>query len=212
MAEYLEFAVNKNVGNSCYINYFHKQQIEKNKTEQNNLKALEKFKRMIESSTNLALKDKSICYDNSFLFRFLYARKFNCEDAMNLLINYFLNKRNNIIMQNINIFDKKIQDALLDGNPGLIYERDRRGRKVITFNAANWDTNKYALEDIYRAFLLTLDTLLEDIQNQMLGFVIIVDWTNFSYKQSLYITPTILKSIIDGLQVITLIIFRFKTN
>lgn len=201
MAEYLEFVANKNIQNGYYFRNIPNQENEKTKTEKNLQKVLENFKRMIESSTNLALKDKSICYDNSFMFRFLYARKLNCDDAMALLINYFLNKRNNTCMQNINIFDIKIRYALLDGNPGIIAERDRRGRKVITFSAANWDVSKYALEDIYRAFLLTLDALLEDTQNQVLGFVIIVDWTNFSYKHSMHITPNGLKLIIDGLQV-----------
>ena len=55
--------------------------------------------------------------------------------------------------------------------------------------------------DVYRAFLLTLDKLLEKIKNQMLGFVVIVDWTNFTYRQSTHLSPKILKLMIEGLQV-----------
>ncbi|XP_065357389.1 clavesin-2-like [Calliphora vicina] len=202
MSEYLEIAINKSMNKSCHNNlkYFPNHDNIKKKLEGNHQQILEIFRSMIESSINLALKDKSICFDDSFLYRFLYAKKFDCNAAMDLIINYLVNKRNTMIWQNINIFDEKIQHALVDGNPGILNERDRRGRQVITFTAANWNTSKYSLEDIYRALLLTLDTLLEDIQNQALGFVIIVDWTNFTYKQSKYLTPKIMKHIIEGLQ------------
>ncbi|XP_061387014.1 clavesin-2-like [Musca vetustissima] len=156
---------------------------------------------MAASSLNLALKEKSFCSDDCFLSRFLHARKFDCDQAMDLLIKYLQYKQNNAqILKDINIFDEQIQLALRDGNPGLLNQRDRRGRKVITFTAANWNTSKYSLLDIYRALLLTLDKLLEDVQNQALGFVVIVDWTNFTFKQSSYLTPKILKTMIEGLQ------------
>lgn len=162
---------------------------------------IESFRHKVESSISLLLKDKSICFDNSFLDRFLYAKKFDSTGAMELLLKYLQCKQTNLTWQNINIFDQRIKHALLDGNPGVLKQRDRRGRKVITFTAANWNTKLYLLEDIYRAFLLTLDTLLEETQNQALGFVVIVDWTNFSYQQSTHLNPAILKSIIEGLQV-----------
>ncbi|XP_046802199.1 clavesin-2-like [Lucilia cuprina] len=201
MSEYLEIALNKTLhANYNNFKYFQNQDNNRKKQEGNHQQILETLRKAIESSLNLALKDKSICFDDNFLYRFLYARKFNYKAAMDLLINYLKNKKNDMIWQNINVFDQKIQHALLDGNPGILTERDRRGRQVITFTAANWNTSKYSLEDIYRALLLTLDTLLEDIQNQALGFVIIVDWTNFSYKQSTHLSPKILKNIIEGLQ------------
>ncbi|XP_075151269.1 clavesin-2-like [Haematobia irritans] len=202
MSEYFEISINRAYNNKNFSSYFDKGfETPKGNQVKNHQYLLKKFSDMAASSLNFALKEKSCCNDESFLYRFLYARKFDCDNAMELLINYLQYKQNNAqILKDINIFDEQIQMALRDGNPGLLNQRDRRGRKVVTFTAANWNTSKYRLQDIYRALLLTLDKLLEDVQNQALGFVVIVDWTNFTYKQSTHLTPKILKNMIEGLQ------------
>ncbi|XP_059221311.1 clavesin-2 [Stomoxys calcitrans] len=202
MSEYFEISINRAYSNKHYATYFDNDVKDVNRNQaKNHQYLLKKFNEMAASSLNYALKEKSFCNDDSFLYRFLHARKFDCDSAMELLIKYLQYKQNNVqILRDINIFDEHIQLALRDGNPGLLSQRDRRGRKVVTFTAANWNTNKYRLQDIYRALLLTLDKLLEDVQNQALGFVIIVDWTNFTYRQSTHLTPKILKTMIEGLQ------------
>ncbi|XP_053960010.1 clavesin-2-like [Anastrepha ludens] len=162
---------------------------------------LDLFREMIGASVNLALRDKSCCMDTNFLNRFLYATKFDCEAALDLLIKYLLFKENNKhILQRLSIFDENIQTSLRDGNPSVLKQRDRKGRKVLTFAAANWDVNKYSSDDVFRAMLLSLDKLLENVENQALGFVVIVDWTNFTYKQSTHLSPKLLKLMIECLQ------------
>lgn len=54
--------------------------------------------------------------------------------------------------------------------------------------------------------LLTLEKLLENKQNQANGFVAIVDWTNFTLRQSAHLNPKILKLMIEGLQVCEFVI------
>lgn len=65
--------------------------------------------------------------------------------------------------------------------------------------ANNWDCS-YNLLSIYRALVFTLEYLIEDITNQANGFVIIVDWTEFSFRQTLNLKPGTLKTMIDGFQ------------
>ncbi len=67
--------------------------------------------------------------------------------------------------------------------------------------SANWNNEHYGLASIYRALLLTLEKLISDEDTQINGFVIIVDWSQFSFKQSTWINPKILKLMIEGLQV-----------
>lgn len=100
--------------------------------------------------------------------------------------------------------DETIQLALRDGFPGVLTDRDRRGRKVLVFFTSNWDHNNYSLLTVYRAMLLSLEKLLEDKQNQANGFVAVVDWTNFTFRQSSHLNPKVLKLMIEGLQVIAL--------
>lgn len=55
--------------------------------------------------------------------------------------------------------------------------------------------------DILRAILLSLEVLIEDPELQINGFLLIIDWSNFSFKQASKLTPSILRLAIEGLQV-----------
>lgn len=57
--------------------------------------------------------------------------------------------------------------------------------------------------DILRAILLSLEVLIENPELQINGFILIIDWSNFSFKQASKLTPNILKLAIEGLQVLT---------
>lgn len=160
------------------------------------------LKDLIGASRDLALKDKSCYSDDEFLNRFLFARKFNVTESFQLLINYQnYRQKNHDLLQRLCVLDDTIQMALRDGFPGVLKNRDRRGRKVLVFFTSNWDYTQYSLLTVYRAMLLTLEKLLEDKQNQANGFVAIVDWTNFTLRQSAHLNPKILKLMIEGLQV-----------
>uniref|UniRef100_A0A182NUF1 CRAL-TRIO domain-containing protein n=1 Tax=Anopheles dirus TaxID=7168 RepID=A0A182NUF1_9DIPT len=164
-------------------------------------RALIALKELIGASRDYALKDKSCFQDDEFLFRFLYARKFNVNEAFQLIINYHAyRQRNASILQRLSVLDETIQIALRDGFPGVLPNRDRRGRKVLVFFTANWDYASYSLVTVYRAMLLTIEKLLEDKQNQANGFIAIVDWTNFTFRQSSNLNPKVLKLMIEGLQ------------
>lgn len=176
-------------------------------TEMN--QALHQLKELIGASMDYALKDKSCCQDDEFLTRFLFARKFDVAEAFKLIINYHsFRQKNGILLQRLSALDESIQLALRDGYPGVLKERDRRGRKVLVFFTANWDTSLYSLITVYRAMLLSLEKLLEDKQNQANGFVAIVDWTNFTLRQSSHLNPKVLKLMIEGLQVREMIVKR----
>lgn len=165
-------------------------------------RALVELKNLIGESMDFALKDKSCTDDDEFLLRFLFTRKFLVSEAFKLLIAYLDYKQRNVeILRSISALNENIQLALRDGFPTIIPQRDRKGRKMLVFFAANWNPVAFSLETVYRALLLSLEKLLEDIQNQANGFVLIVDWTDFTYKQTSHLNPKVLKLIIEGLQV-----------
>lgn len=89
----------------------------------------------------------------------------------------------------------------MDGFPGVLPHTDHYGRKILLLFAGNWDIRRYGLASIYRAILLTLEKLIEDEEIQINGFVIVVDWSQFSFKQSTWINPKLLKQMVEGLQV-----------
>lgn len=163
--------------------------------------ALNALKEAVGASMDLALRDKSRCQDDNFLEMFLYARKYDVQESFQLLINYYsYRQRNPDLFKNLTLQDEGIAHALEDGLPGVLAERDRRGRCVLIMFASNWNPALYTLTSIYRALILTLEKALEDVHNQANGFVIVVDWTEFSFKQSSNMNPKVLKLMIEGLQ------------
>lgn len=61
--------------------------------------------------------------------------------------------------------------------------------------------DRYTLVDILRAILLSLEAMIEDPELQVNGFVLIIDWSNFTFKQASKLTPSMLRLAIEGLQV-----------
>lgn len=64
--------------------------------------------------------------DDEFLTRFLYARKNNIDESYVLLCNYFsYRERNRELFENLSVEDPLIKQALYDGFPGVLPEKDR---------------------------------------------------------------------------------------
>ncbi|RXM36537.1 Clavesin-2 [Acipenser ruthenus] len=60
---------------------------------------------------------------------------------------------------------------------------------------------RYTFVDILRAILLSLEAMIEDPELQVNGFVLIIDWSNFTFKQASKLTPSMLRLAIEGLQI-----------
>lgn len=67
---------------------------------------------------------------------------------------------------------------------------------------------RYTFVDILRAILLSLEAMIEDPELQVNGFVLIIDWSNFTFKQASKLTPSMLRLAIEGLQVTQLFAFN----
>ncbi|GLD70113.1 clavesin-1-like protein, partial [Lates japonicus] len=139
--------------------------------------------------------------DDDFILRFLRARKFDQVETFRLLAQYFQFRQQNLDMfQSFKVDDPGIKRALMDGFPGVLETPDQHGRKILILFASNWDQSRNLFTDILRAILLSLEVLIENPELQINGFILIIDWSNFSFKQASKLTPNILKLAIEGLQ------------
>uniref|UniRef100_S4RBI0 Clavesin-2 n=1 Tax=Petromyzon marinus TaxID=7757 RepID=S4RBI0_PETMA len=140
--------------------------------------------------------------DDAFVLRFLRARKFHHFEAFKLLAQYFEYRQQHLDMfKNFKATDQGIRQALRNGFPGVLSHSDHYGRKILVIFASNWDQIRYTFVDILRAILLSLETMIEEPELQVNGFVLIIDWSNFSFKQASKLTPGMLRLAIEGLQV-----------
>ncbi|XP_066139636.1 clavesin-1-like [Euwallacea fornicatus] len=139
-------------------------------------------------------------WEDKTLQKFLFARKFVLEDSFELLKNYCsYRSRNPDIFRDLSLNAEDVRRALENGLPGVLKDKDRKGRCILLLTANNWDCS-YTILSIYRAMLVCLEHLTNDLHNQANGFVVIVDWTEFSYKQTTQLKPSILRLMIEGLQ------------
>ncbi|GAB0182343.1 clavesin-1 [Grus japonensis] len=82
--------------------------------------------------------------------------------------------------------------------------------RVFIFSGPGLVKNSFI--DILRAILLSLEVLIEDQELQINGFILIIDWSNFSFKQASKLTPSILKLAIEGLQSVINYVAYFKDD
>ncbi|XP_017786507.1 PREDICTED: clavesin-2-like [Nicrophorus vespilloides] len=160
---------------------------------------IQSLRTLVQQSADIEMK-RSIQVDDRSLLKFLYARKFDVDQAFSLIQSYFgYRKKNPEIFKNFNTDAADIRKSLEDGLPGVLDSKDRKGRCVLILNANNWDCS-YTLLSVYRALLYTLEVLINETQYQAKGFVVLVDWTEFSFRQTTNLKPSVLKLMIEGLQ------------
>nr|CAH7733964.1 unnamed protein product [Callosobruchus chinensis] len=194
MSEFLEYDWRSNFLGSTPLTEYPKYQAPKDQVS-----AINSLRSVIRNCEDFELKN-NIPQDDKTLRKFLYARKFDVADTFTLMKNYYLyRKRNTDLFTNFTLDADDIQKALENSLPGVLPQKDRKGRCVLVLTGSNWDCS-YNLLSIYRALLFALEHLVEHIHNQANGFVIIVDWTEFTFRQSTYLKPWILKLMIEGLQ------------
>ncbi|KAK7593083.1 hypothetical protein V9T40_007835 [Parthenolecanium corni] len=152
----------------------------------------------------LGCRNKSVFIpelEDDFILRFLRARKMDVERSYQLLVNYFAFRQNNAaLFKGLNIDDQLIMDCIRDGLPMVFKNKDRKGRSVIFFVMYQWDRTKYTFETLYRSLVLSLEYLLSEETNQLFGFVFVVDWTGFTLRDYIDISPKMLKMLVDGFQ------------
>ncbi|XP_014276160.1 clavesin-2 [Halyomorpha halys] len=196
MADYPEYGIFNSRFGFPSSNSYDVEEARKNKVT-NADDALKKLQDLLFSNQNNDIPH----LEDKFLMRFLYARKMNINESYTLLCNYFSYRiRNKELFENLTVDDPLIKQALYDGFPGVLPEKDRKGRCVLVFFGNNWEQANYPLEVVYKSLLITLEELITDVNNQINGFVIIVDWTDISFRQVTSISPRVLGLMVEGLQ------------
>ncbi|XP_050549114.1 clavesin-2-like [Daktulosphaira vitifoliae] len=164
--------------------------------------ALKKLKQLLRTKPwNVEYGYLTEPVNESILIKFLYARKMKENKALELIHNYHqFRKEHREWFYQLEPYDPKIQMALQDGFPSVLPNCDRKSRKIIFMVCSQWNTDRYCLLTIYRALILSLEHLVKNTHTQYNGFVIIVDWTNFTTRQTMNINPRILRIMLQGLQ------------
>nr|XP_042907716.1 alpha-tocopherol transfer protein-like [Parasteatoda tepidariorum] len=180
-----------------------KAKAELNETDQNRDPALEEFRSLIAKKTELD------CWtDDAYLLQYLRSRKFNLENAMDRLQNFFTVKKNfpDVYPENLDLHTlKKVFDS---GVCSCLPYRDDHGSFVFVFNISKWDPDILSFQVIVSAMTGTVLCCVEDLATQVCGVQILVDMQGLYMKQIRQITPRYIQLISHALRNTLPLIFK----
>ncbi|TFK03759.1 lathosterol oxidase [Platysternon megacephalum] len=108
------------------------------------------------------------CLDDAFLLRFLRARKFDYDRALQLLVNYHSCRRSWPEVFN-NLKPSAIKAVLASGFVTVLPHLDTEGRHVVCIRPDRWTPSNYPITENIRAIYLTLEKLIQSEETQVNG-------------------------------------------
>ncbi|GAA6095922.1 alpha-tocopherol transfer protein-like isoform X1 [Tachysurus ichikawai] len=137
--------------------------------------------------------------DDAFLLRFLRARKFDYDRALQLLLNYHSSRRTwPEVFQDLK--PSAVKHVLELGFLTVLPRPDPQGRYILCLRPGKWTPNDYPFVDNIRAIYLTLEKLIQPEESQVNGIVILVDYTGVGLSQASNPGPLLAKKVVSILQ------------
>ncbi|XP_038606595.1 alpha-tocopherol transfer protein-like isoform X1 [Tachyglossus aculeatus] len=137
--------------------------------------------------------------DDAFLLRFLRARKFDYDRALQLLVNYHCCRRGwpEVFAH---LKPSALREALDSGFLTVLPRCDPNGCRVVCLRPDRWVPSRYPITENVRAVYLTLEKLVQSEETQVNGIVILADYRGVSLSKASHFGPFIAKKVIGILQ------------
>uniref|UniRef100_A0A1B6KFT5 CRAL-TRIO domain-containing protein n=1 Tax=Graphocephala atropunctata TaxID=36148 RepID=A0A1B6KFT5_9HEMI len=169
--------------------------VELNESPEVAVEALHELKLRIAEDADL-----HACTDDTFLLRFLRARKFDTTKAFALLQRYYLMKlecpdlfRTPRPSEKTHVLEMQAQCVLDD--------RDHNGSRVYIFRVEKCDTSRITVEDVFSTNVLALEHIVREPESQVAGITVIVDMTGFGLQQhAKFLSPYYARRTVDVIQ------------
>ncbi|XP_063698149.1 clavesin-1-like [Culicoides brevitarsis] len=121
--------------------------------------------------------------DALFLLRFLRPKKFNVPAACILYQKYLINRQIYADwFKGLDIQDPHLLQLFKEGFFIPLPERDHRGRQIVIYRFENLDASKYSSTDVFRLQEICFQTMYDDEETQIAGFVLVFDYSGITMK------------------------------
>lgn len=137
--------------------------------------------------------------DDPFLLRFLRARKFDYDRALQLLVNYYSCRKNWPEVFS-DLKPSAIKPVLDSGFVNVLPHTDDMGRRIVCMRPGQWNPRNYPITENVRAIYLTLEKLVESEETQVNGIVLLADYSGVGLSQASHLGPFIAKKVTGILQ------------
>lgn len=140
-------------------------------------------------------------HSDAFLLKFLRSRKFDVEAAYALLEKYY-NVRENKPEVFRNLTRKNVKRTMEQGILGVLPQRDKKGRVILTFNFSKWNMSlPFHFEKLLRVFVYTLEKLFESEETQINGVVVVCNLSQLSVLQTKSLGSAMIEKIVEIFEV-----------
>lgn len=148
--------------------------------------ATKALRELLRAETTLYFRD-----DDEFLIRFLRPTKFYPESALQLMKRAAEFKQKNAALLD-NLMPADEENALLENKVvNVLVDRDQKGRRIlVTYNGDVWDPSRVTADQVFRVFYLIHLAALQEVQSQICGAVVIMDFNGLGMKQVKGLTPS----------------------
>ena len=118
--------------------------------------------------------------EDSFLLRFLRARKFDIERSTKLFVNYFKyrSKYSSVLGE---VSARAAEQTLKANIVSVLPHRSEDGCKIIVAKFGMFDLDEHPIESMLKMMLVILDQLIEDEDTQVHGIVVCEDLGELSF-------------------------------
>lgn len=101
-----------------------------------------------------------------------------------------------------NLMPEDERSAFVDNNVvNVLKDRDQDGRRVLVVNAGElWDTKRVSSEQLFRLFYLIHVAAQVELETQISGVVVIMDFEGLGMKQVRALTPAFSKRLLTFIQ------------
>ncbi|XP_063815627.1 alpha-tocopherol transfer protein-like [Pseudophryne corroboree] len=137
--------------------------------------------------------------DDSFLLRFLRARKFDYDRALQLLVNYY-SCRKGWPEVFTDLRPSAVKPVLDCGFLTVLPHADSEGRRIVCIRPGLWNPRNYPITDNVRAMYLLLEKMIESEETQVNGIVILADYEGVGLSQASHFGPFMARKTIGILQ------------
>ena len=140
-------------------------------------------------------------HSDAFLLKFLRSRKFDVEAAYALLEKYY-NVRENKPEVFRNLTRKNVKKTMEQGIVGVLPQRDKKGRVILTFNFSKWNMSlPFHFEKLLRVFVYTLEKLFESEETQINGVVVVCNLSQLSVLQTKSLGSAMIEKVVEIFEV-----------
>lgn len=135
--------------------------------------------------------------DDSFLVKFLRARKYCVEKTFQIIRNYFrLRQRPDGLSADLSPYTVPYHKVIVENRLILVSKlRDPQGRAVAMLKLGAWNSSICSVTELVRAVLVLAEWTLQNEEFQIRGVVCVADLKGLQLSHMAHFTPLLLKKV-----------------